>query len=255
MRNTPALQHANEHRAHIYKILGALGHEPPDGSGSERGGAGRQWRGKKDGTHREPSAQSPSRQAPAAYESRAGLTSREYAPNKIPLEPCVPATIVRKLPLQGFLQFCVSRAEHLVSSEHVPEQQVSVPLRVVHSHYMQMMRSDAGGRLLPEEVPPIPAFITSVAIAKVTQRLSALPDHSDGRNRHGNVDNGLGIETEHCGAAYVLDVQGKVPDVPMKGAPFFLEKVVPVGTVGDNLYTASLQADHMSSHIALQGRV
>jgi hypothetical protein len=30
---TQALHHANEHRAHICTILGALGHEPPDVSG------------------------------------------------------------------------------------------------------------------------------------------------------------------------------------------------------------------------------
>jgi hypothetical protein len=32
---TQALHHANEHRAHICTILGALGHEPPDVSAWE----------------------------------------------------------------------------------------------------------------------------------------------------------------------------------------------------------------------------
>jgi hypothetical protein len=38
------LHHANEHRAHVCTILGALGHEPPDVSAWGYAGAtGRSW--------------------------------------------------------------------------------------------------------------------------------------------------------------------------------------------------------------------
>jgi uncharacterized damage-inducible protein DinB len=41
---TQALHHANEHRAHVCTILGALGHEPPDVSAWGYAGAtGRSW--------------------------------------------------------------------------------------------------------------------------------------------------------------------------------------------------------------------
>jgi hypothetical protein len=42
---TQALHHANEHRAHVCTILGALGHEPPEFSAWEYALAtGRMWR-------------------------------------------------------------------------------------------------------------------------------------------------------------------------------------------------------------------
>jgi hypothetical protein len=102
-----------------------------------------------------------------------------------------------------------------------------------------MMCPDIRGRFFHEEVPPIDARIASIQIAQGTEPRSTLGNDHAGGHRHSEVNNGLCVETGHCSAALMLDVQHEVPNVLVQDTPFLLEQSVPVRAVRDNLYSIS----------------
>ena len=145
-----------------------------------------------------------------------------------------------KLLLQSLLQVCIPGAESLVGSEHVPEQQVVVPLWVVFSNHVYMMGPDVRGGFFYEEVPPIRSPIASINIADMAEQWDTLRNHRHRRHCHGNIKNWFRVETGHCRAAHMLDIEHEVPDMLLQYASLPLEKVAPVWMVSDNLYSSSL---------------
>ncbi len=75
------------------------------------------------------------------------------------------------------LQLGIPGAEPLVGAEHVPEQQVVVPLWVVNGHHVHMMGPDLRGRFFHEEVSPIRSPIASINIADAAEPWDALKNH------------------------------------------------------------------------------
>src|SRR5262245_31337333 len=108
-----------------------------------------------------------------------------------------------------------------------------------------MMRPYLRGRFFHEEIASsIPAHIASIEIAEGRERLSTQRNHRYRGYRHGDIQNRFRVETGHCSAAHMLDIQHELPNVLMKDTPFLLEQVMPVRMIRDNLYSVSFQAYH-----------
>ena len=76
-----------------------------------------------------------------------------------------------------------------------------------------MMGPDLRGGLFHEEVPPIRAPIASIHIADAAEKRDTPRNHRHGRNSHGNIKNWFCIETGHCRAAHMLDIQHEMPEL------------------------------------------
>src|SRR5215207_484176 len=144
--------------------------------------------------------------------------------------------------LQGLLELEVSGTQLLVGPQLVPEQQPLMPLWVVRSHHVQMMDPHIGRRLLPEHVAPVVACVAPVDVAKLTKRPHEMRDGFCGGDGQGDVDDGLGAEARHRGAARVLDGHRQVPDTLQEGTPLLLVKPLPLGAVGDYPHGVHLEA-------------
>jgi hypothetical protein len=103
-----------------------------------------------------------------------------------------------------------------------------------------MMGPDVRGRFFYAEVPPMRSTVASINIAEAAEQGDTLRYHRHRRHCHGNIQNGFRVETGHCRAAHMLDIEHEVPDMLLQYASLPLEKVVPVWMVKDNLYSASL---------------
>lgn len=108
------------------------------------------------------------------------------------------------------------------------------------------MRPDLRSRFFHEEAFPIDASIASIQIAQGTEQRSTLGNFHTGNHRHGDVNNGLCVETGHGCAAHMLDVQHEMPNVLVQDTPCLLEQSAPIRAISDNLYSISFQADHSS---------
>ena len=153
--------------------------------------------------------------------------------------------ILRKLLLQVLLQFGIPGAEPLVGSEHVSESQVVMPLWVIYGNHMHMMGPHVRSGFFHEEVPPIRSPIASINIADAAEQWDTLRKHRHRCHGCGNIQNGFRIETGHGRASHMLDIKHEVPDMLLQDASLPLEKVVPVRMVSDDLYSSSLETDHI----------